>query len=97
MRGDFAATLERILRRIRRLTGRALLETVLKLSDGGWLLVVADAAELAGVVGQTHSEKETLDLLYSQYSDATICAFQRMVGAKGAPGAYNCDFPCVSG
>ncbi|KAL1702936.1 hypothetical protein EV121DRAFT_292800 [Schizophyllum commune] len=38
VRGDFAATLERILRRIRRLTGRALSETVLKLSDGGWLL-----------------------------------------------------------
>ncbi|KAL1729310.1 hypothetical protein EV714DRAFT_273743 [Schizophyllum commune] len=74
VRGDFAATLERILRRIRRLTGRPLSDTVLKLSDGGWLVVVADVAELAGVAGETHSAQETLDVLYSQCSDATISA-----------------------
>ncbi|KAI5884884.1 uncharacterized protein SCHCODRAFT_02136512 [Schizophyllum commune H4-8] len=116
--GDFAATLERILRRIRRLTGRALSDTVLKLSDGGWLLIVADAADLGGeqgtatalegqiagmagftpgTTGQLAGQEATLDALYARCSEASICAFQRMVGTKEAPGAYNCDFPCVSG
>ncbi|KAL1751600.1 hypothetical protein FB107DRAFT_278511 [Schizophyllum commune] len=107
--GDFAATLERILRRIRRLTGHALSDTVLKLDGGGWLLIVADAADLgrdvvaqaekqdwdAAVARQTARTEETLDALYARCSEATICAFQRLMGTKEAPGAYNCDFPCV--
>ncbi|KAI5827450.1 hypothetical protein K523DRAFT_354315 [Schizophyllum commune Tattone D] len=106
--GDFAATLERILRRIRRLTGRALSDTVLKLDGGGWLLIVADAADLgrdevaqvekqdwnAVVARQTAKTEETLDALYARCSEATISAFRRLVGTTDAPGAYNCDFPC---
>ncbi|KAL1690025.1 hypothetical protein GGG16DRAFT_114506 [Schizophyllum commune] len=60
--GDFAATLERILRRIRRLTRRALSDTVLKLDEGGWLLIVADAADLGRDMA-AQAEKQKWDAM----------------------------------
>ena len=69
-------------------------------------MIVADAADLgkdvfaqaekqnwdAMVARQTARTEETLD---ARCSEATISAFRRLVGTKDAPGAYNCDFPCV--
>ncbi|KAL1741181.1 hypothetical protein HDZ31DRAFT_67186 [Schizophyllum fasciatum] len=89
VRGDVAATLERVLRRIRRTSHRALADTVLKLSGGGWLLVVADVGSDYTLVGQEGLEGGAALAALAEVPEATVRAFQRIVGTLEAPGVYS--------
>ncbi|TRM68741.1 hypothetical protein BD626DRAFT_565556 [Schizophyllum amplum] len=104
VRGDFALTLERILRRVRRVSGAALADTVVKLRSenakgsrdgrGSWLLVVASLACESTQEGTVASEDQ-VQTLFSAASEEIVRRLQRIVGTEGLPEVFKCEFPCV--